>query len=140
MRGDGCHLHEERHVLGSEWQTGLFLSGSVFAFQHCEEISEISPGKEEVVMVLWLHCHSGCSETEHHGGDGVGLPGGRSSSQLMAAGNHREMCSQYPTQGHVSHDLTFSSGAFFLSFAHLPTPPTQLGAKPLIVSPKPKLQ
>ena len=108
----------------------LLFSISRASQPYCDKIPEISPGKEEGAMVLWLHCHWGCSETEHHGGGGVGLPGGRSSSQLMAAGNPRGMCSQYPTQGCVSHGLISSSGAFFLSFDHLPTPPTQLGTKP----------
>lgn len=63
VRGDRCHLHEERYVLGREWQTGLFLSGSILAFQHCDKASEFSPEKEEMAMVLWLHCYCVCNET-----------------------------------------------------------------------------
>lgn len=45
--------------------------GSILAFQHCDKISEISPEKEKMAVVLWLCCYWACIEAEHHGGDGV---------------------------------------------------------------------
>lgn len=54
VRGDRCYLHEERYVLGREWQTWLVLSGTILAFQHCDKASEFSPENIEMAMVAPL--------------------------------------------------------------------------------------